>query len=200
MYNNRHRSDAKVHPIGRTGDTGDIQVTKYDKRSLEGDIIVGNVQQFAKDKLYEHAIDNLSRVKIDLVIVDEGHHSAAESWQKVQSLIIANNPGVKFIFVTATPQRRDGLKYGIEQKNQIYMLKRKDAQIERFIKQTKKHPLDLSDDLKIQAETNRKDKVQLYSNPIYIKQIIVPAVEELLDLRKTCQSVKIQTSNYSKSN
>ena len=78
MYNKRPRANSKTHPIGRVGDV-EADVVEYDGRGLEnGDVIVANVQQFAKDKgeLYDRAKAQLSQsqVKIDLVIVDEGHH------------------------------------------------------------------------------------------------------------------------------
>ena len=202
MYSKRQRGNVRAHPIGRIGDV-DAEISEYDGRGLTGsDIIVANVQQFAKEKdeLYPKAKDNLSQIKIDLVIADEGHHSAARSWQAVQAEILDKNPGVKFVFVTATPQRTDGLLYGITDKSQIYLCKRRDAQTEKYIKQTKPHGIDLSDELKAKAKNTRKEKVKLYSNPIYIKHIMEPAVKELLDLRETCQNAPLRMLVFARTN
>ena len=195
MYRKTSRDNLKAHPIGRTGGIEAI-VIEWDGRCLGDrrcDIIVANVQQLAKEKneLHQKAKDNLSQIKIDLVIVDEGHHSAANSWQAVQAEIAERNPDAKFVFVTATPQRTDGLQYGITSTTQLYLCKRRFAQSERYIKETKLHPITLSEDL-LDRSINVRDRKELYSNPRYIRQIIEPAVKELLELRRTCQGAPLR--------
>ena len=204
MYNKKQRDNAKAHPIGRTGDV-DAEVWEYDGRDRgldRSDIIVANVQQFAMDKdtLRPNAIRLIKDLKIDLVIVDEGHHSAAKSWQLVQSAIVDRNPLAKFLFVTATPLRTDGIHYGITDESQLYLCKRRFAQTHKYIKNTHCHPIELSDDLKKMSETMRKDKKRLYSNPNYIKAIIDPAIRELLDLRETCRDAPLRMLVFARTN
>ena len=216
MYNKRFKPpDLKAHPIGRTGDV-DALISEYDSRNLDtlksSDVIVANVQQLAKGvaetesgkvfELYDKAKDNLSQLKIDLVIVDEGHHSAATSWKTIISEVVDKNPDVKFLFVTATPQRTDGIKYCIEDKSQLYLCERSFAQSQQipYIKHTKPYGIDLSDELKMQIKTIRKDKVKLYSNDVYVKQIMEPAVKTLLELRKTCQNYPLRMLVFARTN
>lgn len=52
----------------------------------------------------------LSRLHIDMIIVDEAHHDAADSYQAIYNLF----PGAKKILLTATPFRTDQKKLGGE--------------------------------------------------------------------------------------
>ncbi len=64
-------------------------------------IVVANVQQLASraDRWLSQFPENF----FDLVLIDEGHHVAAESWQKV----VRAFPSAKFVSLTATPFRAD---------------------------------------------------------------------------------------------
>lgn len=64
-------------------------------------IVVANIQQLASrgDRWLSQFPPNF----FDLVIIDEGHHVAAESWQKV----VRSFPEAKFVSLTATPFRSD---------------------------------------------------------------------------------------------
>ncbi len=64
-------------------------------------IIITNVHQLATnvDKWLNQFPDGF----FDMIIVDEAHHSAAESWKKV----IERFPSAKVIHLTATPFRSD---------------------------------------------------------------------------------------------
>lgn len=64
-------------------------------------IVVANIQQLASraDRWLSQFPPNF----FDLVIIDEGHHVAAESWQKV----VRAFPDAKFVSLTATPFRGD---------------------------------------------------------------------------------------------
>ena len=84
-----------VGPLACTLDTGNISVA--DKSHL----VITNVQQLASnvDKWLMQFSDNY----FDMIIVDEAHHSAASSWQKV----IERFPNAKIVHLTATPFRSD---------------------------------------------------------------------------------------------
>lgn len=51
---------------------------------------------------------NLTALRpVDIVVTDEAHHSAAQSYRKIYERARALNPGVMFLGVTATPNRGD---------------------------------------------------------------------------------------------
>ncbi|MBV2137076.1 MAG: DEAD/DEAH box helicase family protein [Candidatus Thiodiazotropha sp. (ex Ctena orbiculata)] len=82
-------------PLACTLDSGNISV------ATKSHIVITNIQQLATsaDKWLTQFPDNF----FDMIIVDEAHHSAAASWQKV----IERFPNAKVIHLTATPFRSD---------------------------------------------------------------------------------------------
>ena len=82
-------------PLACTLETGNISV------ATKSHIIITNIQQLATnvDKWLNQFPDGF----FDMIIVDEAHHSAAASWQKV----IERFPSAKVIHLTATPFRSD---------------------------------------------------------------------------------------------
>lgn len=82
-------------PLACTLDSGNISV------AIKSHIVITNIQQLATniDKWLTQFPDNF----FDLIVIDEGHHSAATSWQKV----IERFPNAKIIHMTATPFRSD---------------------------------------------------------------------------------------------
>lgn len=53
-------------------------------------------------------VRNLDEIpKLDLVVTDEAHHAAADSYLQIYAAARAKNPGVKMLGVTATPERGD---------------------------------------------------------------------------------------------
>jgi superfamily II DNA or RNA helicase len=65
-------------------------------------IVIGNIQQFAgkSNKWYE----KLPRNYFDMILIDEGHHAPAETWQR----LISYFENAKVISFTGTPFRSDG--------------------------------------------------------------------------------------------
>jgi len=82
-------------PLVSTLDSGNISVAE------KAHIVITNIQQLATnvDKWLTQFTDNF----FDMIIVDEAHHSAATSWQKVLNRF----PEAKVIHMTATPFRSD---------------------------------------------------------------------------------------------
>ena len=82
-------------PLACTLDSGNISV------ATKSHIVITNIQQLATnvDKWLTQFSDDF----FDMIIVDEAHHSAAASWQKV----IERFPKAKVIHMTATPFRSD---------------------------------------------------------------------------------------------
>lgn len=82
-------------PLACTLDSGNISV------ATKSHIIITNIQQLATsvDKWLAQFADDF----FDMIVIDEAHHSAAASWQKV----IDRFPNAKVIHMTATPFRSD---------------------------------------------------------------------------------------------
>jgi excisionase family DNA binding protein len=82
-------------PLACTLDSGNISI------ATKSHIVITNVHQLATnvDKWLTQFPDDF----FDMIIVDEAHHSAADSWQKV----IDRFPKAKVILLTATPFRSD---------------------------------------------------------------------------------------------
>lgn len=68
---------------------------------INSHIVVANIQQLAS--IADRWLSQFPADFFDLVIIDEGHHVAAESWQKV----VRAFPKAKFVSLTATPFRAD---------------------------------------------------------------------------------------------
>ena len=64
-------------------------------------IVVANIQQLASGA--DRWLSQFPHDFFDLIIIDEGHHVAAESWQKV----VRAFPQARFVSLTATPFRAD---------------------------------------------------------------------------------------------
>lgn len=84
-----------VGPLACTLETGNISVAE------KAHIVITNIHQLATnvDKWLAQFADGF----FDMIIIDEAHHSAAESWQKVLDCF----PGAKIVHMTATPFRSD---------------------------------------------------------------------------------------------
>lgn len=82
-------------PFACTLDSGNISI------ATKSHIVITNVHQLATnaDKWLNQFPDDF----FDMIIVDEAHHSAATSWQKV----IERFPNAKVVLLTATPFRSD---------------------------------------------------------------------------------------------
>lgn len=90
-------SDAQMAagPYACTLETGNISVAE------KANIVITNIHQLSTniDKWLTQFSDNF----FDMIIIDEAHHSAADSWRKV----LTRFPGAKVIYMTATPFRSD---------------------------------------------------------------------------------------------
>jgi len=82
-------------PLACTLETGNISVAE------KAHVVITNIHQLATnvDKWLTQFPDNF----FDMIIIDEAHHSAAESWKKVLNRF----PKAKIVHMTATPFRSD---------------------------------------------------------------------------------------------
>ena len=114
--------DMIAGPYACTLDEGNVSVCE------KSHIIVTNIQQLATN-----ADKWLSQFKgdfFDMIINDEGHHSAASSWKKV----VEKFPNAKVVNMTATPFRSD--RQDIEGEL-VYRYPFKSASIKGYIKKLK---------------------------------------------------------------
>ena len=109
-------------PLATTLDTGNITV------ATKSHVVITNVQQLATDldKWLNQFPDNF----FDMIIVDEAHHSAAASWQRV----IERFPQAKVILLTATPFRSDRQELDGEL---VYRYPFRNATLKGYIKRLK---------------------------------------------------------------
>lgn len=88
-------------------------------------IVVTNIQQLASSA--DRWLPQFSDDYFDMILVDEGHHSAAPSWMKV----FEKFPNAKVVNLTATPFRSDNKSI---EGNLIYRYSFKRAMIKGYIK------------------------------------------------------------------
>lgn len=69
---------------------------------LHSDIVVANIQQIAGEE--NRWLDAVNADFFDVILVDEGHHNTAASWQQVK----ARFPDARIVNYSATPARADG--------------------------------------------------------------------------------------------
>jgi len=89
------RTQMTSGPLACTLDSGNVTV------ATKSHVVITNIQQLATnvEKWLHQFEDNF----FDMIIIDEAHHSAAESWKKV----IERFPRAKVVHMTATPFRSD---------------------------------------------------------------------------------------------
>lgn len=115
-------SQLTAGPLAITLDTGNVSVAE------KAHIVITNIQQLATNT--EKWLQQFSDSFFDMIIVDEAHHSAADSWKKV----VAHFPKAKVVHLTATPFRSDGQEIGGEL---VYRYSFKSATLKGFIKRLK---------------------------------------------------------------
>lgn len=68
----------------------------------DGDAVFSMIQTISRDR-------NLrDRVVFDMIVIDESHHAAADTYKKVINAVKKDNPNVEIAGFTATPNRGDG--------------------------------------------------------------------------------------------
>mmetsp|Transcript_50104 Transcript_50104/g.80857 ORF Transcript_50104/g.80857 Transcript_50104/m.80857 type:complete len:948 (+) Transcript_50104:1112-3955(+) len=186
------------HPIGNTGipnDNAKAKAKALDDKSPptnQDHVITSYIQQLASaSAVKQNVLDFLhdSVPKVDLVIVDEGHHSMADSWQCIQEEALKANPNCKFVLMTATPTRGDHQYYGLNDTDVVkahYTYERANAIKENLVKTTYYKEVDISalgfDKL---TTVNRNDER-------YIWMLLEPALKKLKHLRDHCGNEPIR--------
>ena len=89
-------------------------------------IVVTNIQQLASRA--DRWLPSFSENFFDLILVDEGHHNVARSWERV----FERFPNAKVVSLTATPFRGDGREIAGER---VYVYPFRTAMVRGYIKQ-----------------------------------------------------------------
>ena len=76
-------------------------------KDFSGDVIFSMVQSLQRETTL------LSIPRIDLLVIDEAHHSVAPTYERILNQAKANNPSLHVLGMTATPTRAD--KHGLAQ-------------------------------------------------------------------------------------
>lgn len=97
-----------------------VGVVKGAQRETWADVIVASVQSCYPDALDEQGqvvrkgrVSELPLAEVGLVIADECHHIAADSWLALVRAVRQANPRALLLGVTATPYRADGQGLGM---------------------------------------------------------------------------------------
>lgn len=105
---------AKVAEVWPTADVG---IVKAERDEVTAQVVVASVQTLARESRLERLVaayedDRLLLGHVDpfgLVIVDEAHHAAADSYRRIlDRLRVGEDTGPLLLGVTATPDRGDG--------------------------------------------------------------------------------------------
>jgi superfamily II DNA or RNA helicase len=97
-----------------TGDRPDVEMADQYAPNLANELfghskyVVGTIQTLSK----ERRLKRFDWRDFSLVVIDEGHHAPAASYQRTLDFIRQCNPDIRALLVTATPDRGDGKALG----------------------------------------------------------------------------------------
>jgi len=176
--------DLLAGPLACTLDIGNISVCE------QCHVVITNVQQLATNT--DKWLSKFSSDFFDLIIIDEAHHSAAESWKKVLSKF----SNAKIVNMTATPFRSDKQEIDGEL---VYRYPFKRATMNGYVKRVKAWyvaPTELTFTAKGETKTYTLDEVlemrekDWFSRGIALSEIcnesiVNNSLEKLEELRQT---------------
>lgn len=96
-----------VEKVRQVWPTADVGVVKAERNQTNHDVVVASVQTLARERRLAQLIGGdgfWPRSRFGLIVVDEAHHAAAESYQRILDAF----PEAVVLGVTATPDRGDG--------------------------------------------------------------------------------------------
>lgn len=84
----------------------DIGIVKAERNDVDADVVIASVQTLSR----QERLEQFERL-LGLVVVDEAHHSASPSYQRIfQHVGAGEADGPYLVGVTATPNRSDGIE------------------------------------------------------------------------------------------
>lgn len=81
----------------------DIGIVKAEQNEVGHNIIIGSVPTCSRPK----RLEQLKEQNFEILIIDEAHHAAADTYQRIIEELGFKNQGKLLIGVTATPERND---------------------------------------------------------------------------------------------
>jgi len=153
-------------------------------KNWDGDAIFSMVQTMSRD-------NNLrNRPKFDMVVIDESHHAAADTYQKVIDAVRQDNEKAEIVGFTATPNRGDGKGLRSTFTNCAHQIELTTLIREGFLVPPKAYVIDVG--VRDQLEGVRRlasdfdmDQVESIMNKRVINDKIVEKWKELAPKRKT---------------
>ena len=112
-----HRDYLITSPIRRLERVGfhDVAIEKASMRSetraRRAQIVFASVQSIGPEK-QARRLETFDPKEFSLVIVDEGHRAVSQTYRNVLNYFQARNPRIRFLILTATPKRKDGVALG----------------------------------------------------------------------------------------
>lgn len=91
--------------LAAAGERPRIGIVMADRNECGRQLTIATVQTLASQRRLDQL---LAAGPIDYLIVDETHHATAPTYMKLYQALLAANPDLKVLGVTATPQRADG--------------------------------------------------------------------------------------------
>lgn len=153
-------------------------------KNWEGEAIFSMVQTLSRE-------NNLrNRPKFDMVVIDESHHVAADSYQKIIEAVREDNDKAEIVGFTATPNRGDGKGLRSTFTNLAHQIELTTLIREGFLVPPKAYVIDVG--VRGELENVRKlasdfdmDQVESIMNKRVINDKIVDKWKELAPNRKT---------------
>ena len=115
------KSGEKCLVLQHTDEILDQNRTKFERIDLSRklSLVNGKIKDFSGDVIFS-MVQSLQREttlcsmpRIDLLVIDEAHHSVAPTYERILNQAKANNPSLHVLGMTATPTRAD--KHGLAQ-------------------------------------------------------------------------------------
>jgi len=116
LVGKRHRAGKKVLVMQHRDELVAQNKSKFEKINpyLTTSIVNGTVKHWDGDAVFS-MVQTISREKnmaqrpaFDMVVIDESHHAAADTYVRVIKAVKEDNPNVEIVGFTATPNRGDG--------------------------------------------------------------------------------------------
>ena len=116
LVGKRHRTGKKVLVMQHRDELVAQNKSKFEKINpyITTSIVNGTVKHWDGDAVFS-MVQTISREKnmakrpaFDMVVIDESHHAAADTYVRVIKAVKKDNPNVEIVGFTATPNRGDG--------------------------------------------------------------------------------------------
>ena len=153
-------------------------------KNWDGSAVFSMVQTISRDRNLEQ------RPKFDMIVVDESHHAAADTYRKVIDAVRDDNPSAEIVGFTATPNRGDGKGLRDVFNNCAHQIEITTLIREGFLVKPKTYVIDLGVSGELENVSRRgndfdMEEVEAIMNRQVINQSVVKEWKEKAGDRKT---------------